>query len=182
MPGGDIYQALEKGTHRRAPNGSARTTTRSSASTRSRPIYYYPGWWEGGPDRGRSTSTQGKFEELSADYKAHRSRPPPQAPATDMTGQVRLREPRRRSRSSWRPAPSSARSAPKSWKRASRPPTRSMPSSKPRARPSRPIWDSIKAFRKDHYLWNQVAELELRRVPPGPAAGRRRCKRSRTDG
>ena len=21
------------------------------------------------------------------------------------------------------------------------------------------IWDSIKAFRKDHYLWNQVAEL-----------------------
>ena len=21
------------------------------------------------------------------------------------------------------------------------------------------IWESIKAFRKDHYLWNQVAEL-----------------------
>ena len=30
------------------PNGSALTTTRSSASTRSRSIYYYPGWWEGG--------------------------------------------------------------------------------------------------------------------------------------
>ena len=23
------------------------------------------------------------------------------------------------------------------------------------------IWDSIKAFRKDHYLWNQVAELNF---------------------
>ena len=30
------------------PNGSALTTTRSSASTRSPNIYYYPGWWEGG--------------------------------------------------------------------------------------------------------------------------------------
>ncbi len=28
-------------------NGSVHTTTRSSASTRSRPYYYYPGWWEG---------------------------------------------------------------------------------------------------------------------------------------
>jgi TRAP-type mannitol/chloroaromatic compound transport system substrate-binding protein len=23
------------------------------------------------------------------------------------------------------------------------------------------IWDSLKAFRKDHYLWNQVAELNF---------------------
>ena len=31
------------------PSGSVPTTTRSSASTRSAPHYYYPGWWEGGP-------------------------------------------------------------------------------------------------------------------------------------
>ena len=36
LAGGDIYPALEKGTHRRRPNGSGPTTTRSSASTRSR--------------------------------------------------------------------------------------------------------------------------------------------------
>jgi hypothetical protein len=31
------------------PSGSARTTTRSSVFTRFAKHYYYPGWWEGGP-------------------------------------------------------------------------------------------------------------------------------------
>ena len=57
IAGGDIYPALEKGTIDAAPNGSARTTTRSSASTRSRQFYYYPGWWEGGADAAWPTST-----------------------------------------------------------------------------------------------------------------------------
>ena len=37
-----------EGHARRLPNGSVRTTTRSSASTRSRRTTTAPGWWEGG--------------------------------------------------------------------------------------------------------------------------------------
>ena len=48
IAGGDIYPALETRHDRRRRMGRARTTTRSSASTRSRPYYYYPGFWEAG--------------------------------------------------------------------------------------------------------------------------------------
>jgi TRAP-type mannitol/chloroaromatic compound transport system substrate-binding protein len=51
------------------PNGSARTTTRSSASYKVAPYYYYPGWWEGGPAAGFLHQPEG-LDALSAEYKA----------------------------------------------------------------------------------------------------------------
>ena len=51
------------------PNGSAPTTTRSSASTRSRKFYYYPGWWEGGTAQHFMINIA-KWDELPKNYKA----------------------------------------------------------------------------------------------------------------
>jgi len=49
MPGGDVYQALEKGTLDAAefvgPYDDAKLGFNKVA-----PFYYYPGWWEGGAD------------------------------------------------------------------------------------------------------------------------------------
>ena len=44
-------------------------TTRSSASTRSRKFYYYPGWWEGGTTQHFMINTA-KWEELPKNYQA----------------------------------------------------------------------------------------------------------------
>ena len=50
-------------------NGWVRTTTRSSASTRSPSIYYYPGWWEGGPELDLFVNTKA-WSELPKDYQS----------------------------------------------------------------------------------------------------------------
>ena len=58
---------------KRAPStprsGSVHTTTRSSASTKSRLIYYYPGWWEGGPSL-HGFINLAKWNELPKSYQA----------------------------------------------------------------------------------------------------------------
>ena len=63
------------------PNGSAPMTTRSSASTRWRPYYYYPGWWEGGAML-HCLDQKEKWEGLPASYKAIVTRPRRQSTAT----------------------------------------------------------------------------------------------------
>ena len=51
------------------PNGSAPTTTRSSASTRSRRTTTIPGWWEGGPAI-HFIVNHDKWNELPKSYQA----------------------------------------------------------------------------------------------------------------
>ena len=51
------------------PNGSAPMTTRSSASARVAPYYYYPGWWEGSSAI-LLMINRAKWDELSATDKA----------------------------------------------------------------------------------------------------------------
>ncbi|ABM59014.1 TRAP transporter substrate-binding protein [Verminephrobacter eiseniae] len=68
IPGGEIYQALEKGTLDAAewvgPYDDQKLGFHKVA-----PYYYYPGWWEGGPEISLYIN-QKAFDSLSADNKA----------------------------------------------------------------------------------------------------------------
>jgi TRAP-type mannitol/chloroaromatic compound transport system substrate-binding protein len=68
IPGGEIYQALEKGTIDAAewvgPYDDLKLGFNKVA-----PFYYYPGWWEGGPQLSLYVNKKA-YEGLSAEYKA----------------------------------------------------------------------------------------------------------------
>ena len=68
IPGGEIYQALEKGTIDAAewvgPYDDLKLGVNKVA-----PNYYYPGWWEGGPELDFFINNKA-FEALSPEYKA----------------------------------------------------------------------------------------------------------------
>ena len=68
IPGGEIYSALEKGTIDAAefvgPYDDQRLGFNKVA-----PYYYYPGWWEGGPQIDFFVNTKA-YESLSAENKA----------------------------------------------------------------------------------------------------------------
>ena len=68
IPGGEIYQALEKGTIDAAewvgPYDDQRLGFNKVA-----PIYHYPGWWEGGPQLDLYVN-QKAYDGLSGEYKA----------------------------------------------------------------------------------------------------------------
>ncbi|PPE68440.1 TRAP transporter substrate-binding protein [Caldimonas thermodepolymerans] len=68
IPGGEIYQALEKGTIDAAewigPYDDLKLGFHKVA-----PYYYYPGWWEGGLELAFYINTKA-YESLNAEYKA----------------------------------------------------------------------------------------------------------------
>jgi TRAP-type mannitol/chloroaromatic compound transport system substrate-binding protein len=68
IPGGEIYQALEKGTIDAAewvgPYDDLKLGFFKVA-----PFYHYPGWWEGGPQLDLYINTKA-WDGLSAEYKA----------------------------------------------------------------------------------------------------------------
>ncbi|MFT3857048.1 MAG: TRAP transporter substrate-binding protein [Aquabacterium sp.] len=68
LPGGEIYQALEKGTIDAAewvgPYDDQKLGFHKVA-----PYYHFPGWWEGGPQLDFFIN-QKAFDSLSAEYKA----------------------------------------------------------------------------------------------------------------
>ena len=68
IPGGEIYQALEKGTIDAAewvgPYDDLKLGLYKVA-----PNYYYPGWWEGGPQLTLYVN-QKAYDSLSSEYKA----------------------------------------------------------------------------------------------------------------
>src|SRR2546423_9077136 len=68
IPGGEIYQALEKGTIDAAewvgPYDDLKLGFNKVAGN-----YYYPGWWEGGPQLSLYVNTKA-YEGLSPEYKA----------------------------------------------------------------------------------------------------------------
>jgi TRAP-type mannitol/chloroaromatic compound transport system substrate-binding protein len=68
IPGGEIYQSLEKGTIDAAewvgPYDDLKLGFNKVA-----PNYYYPGWWEGGPQLDFFINSKA-WESLSAEYKA----------------------------------------------------------------------------------------------------------------
>ena len=68
IPGGEIYQALEKGTLD-AAEWVGPYDDQKLGFNKVAPFYYYPGWWEGGPEVDFFIN-QKAFDGLSAENKA----------------------------------------------------------------------------------------------------------------
>jgi TRAP-type mannitol/chloroaromatic compound transport system substrate-binding protein len=68
IPGGEIYQSLEKGTID-ATEWVGPYDDQKLGFNKVAPNYYYPGWWEGGPQLDLYVNTKA-YEGLSAEYKA----------------------------------------------------------------------------------------------------------------
>jgi len=68
IPGGEIYQALEKGTID-AAEWVGPYDDQKLGFAKVAPNYYYPGWWEGGPQLDFFIN-QKAFDALSPEYKA----------------------------------------------------------------------------------------------------------------
>jgi TRAP-type mannitol/chloroaromatic compound transport system substrate-binding protein len=68
IPGGEIYQALEKGTID-AAEWIGPYDDQKLGFNKVAPFYYYPGWWEGGPQLDFFIN-QKAFDALSSEYKA----------------------------------------------------------------------------------------------------------------
>ena len=68
IPGGEIYQALEKGTID-AAEWIGPYDDQKLGFNKVAPFYYYPGWWEGGPELDFFINNKA-FEALSPEYKA----------------------------------------------------------------------------------------------------------------
>ena len=68
IPGGEIYQSLEKGTID-AAEWVGPYDDQKLGFNKVAPFYYYPGFWDGGPQLDFYINTKA-FEGLSAEYKA----------------------------------------------------------------------------------------------------------------
>ena len=68
IPGGEIYQALEKGTID-AAEWVGPYDDQKLGFNKVAPFYHYPGWWEGGPQLDFFINSKA-YEGLSAEYKA----------------------------------------------------------------------------------------------------------------
>jgi TRAP-type mannitol/chloroaromatic compound transport system substrate-binding protein len=68
IPGGEIYQALEKGTID-AAEWVGPYDDEKLGFFKVAPFYHYPGWWEGGPQLDLYVN-QKAYDGLSAEYKA----------------------------------------------------------------------------------------------------------------
>ena len=68
IPGGEVYQALEKGTID-AVEWIGPHDDEKLGFYKVAPVYHYPGWWEGGPQVDFFINTQA-YAALSAEYKA----------------------------------------------------------------------------------------------------------------
>ena len=68
IPGGEIYQALEKGTID-AAEWVGPYDDKKLGFNKVAPYYYYPGWWEGGPQLDILINTKA-YETLTPEYKA----------------------------------------------------------------------------------------------------------------
>ncbi|WP_210545152.1 TRAP transporter substrate-binding protein [Rhodoferax sp. PAMC 29310] len=68
IPGGEVYQALEKGTID-AAEWVGPYDDQKLGFNKVAPIYHYPGWWEGGPQLDLFVNDKA-FASLSPEYKA----------------------------------------------------------------------------------------------------------------
>ncbi|MHB1103558.1 MAG: TRAP transporter substrate-binding protein [Devosia sp.] len=154
LPGGEIYQALEKGTIDAAewvgPYDDEKLGFQKVA-----PYYYYPGWWEGGPTV-HFMFNRAKFEELPKNYQSL-LRTASQAADANMLQKYDYLNPTAIKKlvgagAQLKPFSQEILSA---CFTASNEVYAEMEASNAQFKK---VWDSIKAFRKDHYLWTQIAE------------------------
>jgi len=154
IAGGDIYPALEKGTID-AAEWVGPYDDEKLGFYKVAPYYYYPGWWEGGPTV-HLLFNKAKFDELPANYKSL-VRTAAQAADANMLQKYDYLNPgsvRKLVGEGAQLRPFSQEIMEACFNAANEvyaEITASNPGFKK-------IWDSLTAFRKEHYLWAQVAE------------------------
>ena len=137
------------------PNSLAPTTTRNWDSYKVAPYYYYPGFWEGGPTV-HAIFNKAKYDELPPAYKAV-LKTATQAADANMLQAYDWLNPMALKRlvadgAKLRPFSQEILSA------AFDAANQVYGEIEATNAPFKKIWDSIKAFRKDHFLYAQVAE------------------------
>ena len=154
IAGGDIYPSLEKGTIDAAewvgPYDDEKLGFQKVA-----PYYYYPGWWEGGPTVHLMFNKE-KFDALPKGYQSL-VRTAAQAADANMLQKYDYLNPTAvknlvANGAQLRPFSPEILSA--CFDKANEV-YAEMTSTNPGFKK---IWDSITAFRKEHYLWAQIAE------------------------
>jgi TRAP-type mannitol/chloroaromatic compound transport system substrate-binding protein len=154
LAGGDIYPALEKGTIDAAefvgPYDDEKLGFYKVA-----PFYYYPGWWEGGPTLSTMVNLA-KWNELPPAYQAI-LRTACEASNANMAAMYDWRNPIAlrslvANGTQLRPFPQDVLSAAFDAAHATYAEISATNAS------FKKIWDSQVAFRKDAYLWAQIAE------------------------
>lgn len=154
LPGGEIYQALEKGTI-----DAAEWTTpfddEKLGFVKVAPYYYYPGFWEGGPTV-HAMFNKAKFEALPKNYQSLLRTAAQAADANMLQAYDWLNPPALRrlvaEGAQLRPF------SPEIMAAAFEASNATYAEIEGKNANFKKIWDSIKAFRKDYYLNSQVAE------------------------
>ena len=154
LPGGEIYQALEKGTI-----DAAEWTTpfddEKLGFYKVAPYYYYPGFWEGGPTV-HALFNQAKYEELPPNYKSLLRTAAQATDANMLQAYDWLNPPalKRLVANGAQLRPFSQEILGAAFDAA----TETYAEIEANNAGFKKIWDSLKAFRKDYYLNAQVAE------------------------
>jgi len=155
LPGRQTYEALAAGEIDAAEWVGPYDDEKMGFQTVA-PYYYYPGWWEGGPTVHGLVSTA-RWAELPAAYQAL-FRVAAQATCLDMLAKYDAVNPpaiRRLVAAGVKLRPFSKEIMDASFAAANQTYAELMETN----REFRTIWTSLTAFRRDFYLWNQVAEL-----------------------
>jgi TRAP-type mannitol/chloroaromatic compound transport system substrate-binding protein len=154
IPGGDIYPALERGTID-AAEWVGPYDDEKLGFAKVAPFYYYPGFWEGGPAIHFLINT-GKFKELPKNYQAIVTAAAAYA-NLDMQAKYDARNPAalRRLIS----AGTQLRPFPQEVLEAALKAANEVYDEQSAKNPDfKKIYDAVKAFRGEEYLWFQVAE------------------------
>jgi TRAP-type mannitol/chloroaromatic compound transport system substrate-binding protein len=154
LAGGDIYPSLEKGTIDAAewvgPYDDEKLGFEKVA-----PYYYYPGWWEGGPTV-HFLFNKEKYEELPDNYKSllHTAAQATDANMLQKYDYVNPGAVKRLVGAGAQLRPFSPEILDACFTAANEVYTEITATNAP----FKKIWDSIVEFRKEHYLWAQIAE------------------------
>jgi TRAP-type mannitol/chloroaromatic compound transport system substrate-binding protein len=154
IAGGDIYAALEKGTID-AVEFTSPADDEKLGFVKVAPYYYYPGWWEGGPTVHFMFNLQ-KWNELPPAYQSL-LRTASQAVDANMLQAYDYNNPKALLKliaEGTQLRPFSPEILQACYKAANDTYTE-IEATNPAFKT---LWDSVKAFRKEWYLWQQVAE------------------------
>jgi len=157
IAGGEIYQALEKGTID-AAEWVGPYDDEKLGFYKVAPYYYYPGWWEGGPTV-HLLFNKAKYEELPANYKSL-VRTAAQATDANMLQKYDYLNPtavREVVANGAQLRPFSQEILEACFEKANEVYAEITASNAG----FKKVWDSLTAFRKEHYLWAQVAEYNF---------------------
>ncbi len=154
IPGGDIYPALERGTID-AAEWVGPYDDEKLGFAKVAPFYYYPGFWEGGPSI-HLFINQAKWKELPKSYQAILTTAAGYA-NSDMLAKYDARNPAALRRllgagTQLRPF------APEIMEAAFKAANEVYDDVSSKNADFKKIYDSVRAFRNEEYLWFQVAE------------------------